>query len=409
MHQKNSKIMEKINQKNWWRNTNERNIDLKDRKISWLELFYDLVYVIAISKVTHHLALHLDVAGFLDYFYLVALIYWGWLNGSWHHDMLGANDVRTIFLTIWQMVIIAALIVTFSSETDKLYFNATIVILIMQFYITYLWWSEGIYDENNKEIRQYYIGFYLSAFALIFSTFFLQQPYLRIVFYATLILNFIPPYFVKKIIDKEMKEDYQLSASMTERLGLFTIILFGEVILGVINGVSSFVNLNANQWILFVISIFIVFTLWYIFFKTIGDRRVKKGYVTSNVYTVAFLLLAMSLGIMGVAFSKLFLDNNIALLNEILNMKQLLGVSICVFLLTTLYISTLVETPKIYINIQPKLQKLLFGVIISISVVSVLSQYLQLFEFLTIFLAILLVLPITILNNWNNLELKKME
>ncbi len=75
--------------KTWWRNSDERNANIEDRKISWLELFYDLVYVIAISKITHNLSLQLNITGFLDYFYMLGLIYWGWLNGSSHHDLLG--------------------------------------------------------------------------------------------------------------------------------------------------------------------------------------------------------------------------------------------------------------------------------------------------------------------------------
>lgn len=402
--------MGKIHNKVWWRNTNERNLNFKDRKISWLELFYDLVYVIAISKVTHHLSLHLDSSGFLDYFYLVALIYWGWLNGSWHHDILGANDVRTIFLTIWQMVILSSLIVTFNFTTEGNYFNATIVILLMQIYITYLWWSEGIYDKSNKNIRNYYVGFYLFAFALIISTFFVtQQPYIRLIFYATLAINYAPPYFVIKVMDNSLRYEHQLSASMTERLGLFTIILFGEVILGVINGVSIIKNLTANNWFLFVLSIFIVFTIWFIFFKLIGDKRTRKSYVSTNIYTVLFLPLAMSLGLIGVAFGKIFTANTQGLLSETLNMKLFLGISVALFLSTTLCIYSLVEMPTKYIDIQPKIKKILLSVILTIVFISIFSQYIILELFLVLLLIILLVLPIIILKLWNNLELKTNE
>src|SRR5258706_2154155 len=189
-----------MHQKIWWRNSNKRNANIEDRKISWLELFYDLVYVIAISKITHNLSLQLNVTGFLDYFYMLGLIYWGWLNGSAHHDLLGANDVRTIFLTIWQMVILSALIVTLNSPAESIYFNTTVVILIMQYYITYLWWSEGIYDKSSMRLNRYYTVIYLIASFLIFSTFFLHQPYLRIIFYAAVILNYLPPYLKNRAL-----------------------------------------------------------------------------------------------------------------------------------------------------------------------------------------------------------------
>lgn len=370
----------------WWRNSNQRNADIEDRKISWLELFYDLVYVIAISKVTHNLSLQLNIPGFLDYFYILGLIYWGWFNGSSHHDLLGANDVRTIFLTIWQIIILSALIVTLNGPAMSIYFNATVVILIMQYYITYLWWSEGLYDKSNKHLSRYYIIIYSLAFALIFSTFFLRQPYFRMVFYVALLINYLPPYFVNRAL-KEERLVYRLTNSMVERLGLFTIILFGEVILGVINGISRFQNLTFYHWLLFIISIFIVFTLWFVFFKMIGDKRVKKGFIKNNVYTVLFLPIAMSLGIIGVAFEKIFITDT----------KFFLGIFICLFLLGTFCLSKLIETPDLHPQAQAQMQRLLLGLIVPIVIACGISQYLQLFWFLLIILASLLILPVAIL------------
>ncbi len=41
---------------NWWGASKKNFIKFKEREISWLELFYDLVYVIAIATITHHIA-----------------------------------------------------------------------------------------------------------------------------------------------------------------------------------------------------------------------------------------------------------------------------------------------------------------------------------------------------------------
>ncbi len=37
------------------------------REVSFLELFYDLVYVVVIGRVAHHLAEHLDWLGVRDF------------------------------------------------------------------------------------------------------------------------------------------------------------------------------------------------------------------------------------------------------------------------------------------------------------------------------------------------------
>lgn len=397
--------MSTIHNKIWWRNTNERNVGITDRKISWLELFYDLVYVIAISRATHHLSAHLTFEGFLDYFYMVALIYWGWLNGSWHHDILGANDVRTIFLTIWQMVILSALIVTLGTGEEMNLFNVTIAILLMQLYISYLWWSEGIYDKTNKDVRLIYVGFYMLAFALIVSTLFIDPAYLRIVFYTALIINYIPPYFVTRRASHELRYEQRLSPSMTERLGLFTIILFGEVILGVINGATAFEKLTAYEWSVFVAAIFMVFSIWYIFFKLIGDKHVKKGYVNSNLYAFLFLPIAIALGFTGVSFENVLAAGHAHHTN--VNTELFLGLSIALFLISIVLLTLLVESKQVYVNAMPKMRRLLILVIAGIVVTSIISNSFSLGEFLMILLILLLILPVMILVLWNNLELKK--
>lgn len=79
----------------WWGPPRKFHEQQHERRVSWLELFYDLVYVIAISRITHELAQHISVDYFVGYAFLFILIFWGWLNGSMHHDMHGNEGLRT--------------------------------------------------------------------------------------------------------------------------------------------------------------------------------------------------------------------------------------------------------------------------------------------------------------------------
>jgi low temperature requirement protein LtrA len=92
----------------WWGPPKKFDPNFQERRISWLELFYDLVYVIAISRITHHLAMHINFEGFLQYACLFILIFWGWLNGSLYYDIHGSEGLRTRLMTLWQVMIIAA-------------------------------------------------------------------------------------------------------------------------------------------------------------------------------------------------------------------------------------------------------------------------------------------------------------
>ena len=147
----------------WWRPPKKFDPHFEERRISWLELFYDLVYVIAISRITHHLAMHINPEGFLQYACLFILIFWSWLNGSLYYDIHGSEGLRTRLMTLWQVMIIAALAVTIDQPSPTAYVNTTIVFMIMQLYITYLWWSVGFYDRSHRRYNRPYTILFLFA------------------------------------------------------------------------------------------------------------------------------------------------------------------------------------------------------------------------------------------------------
>jgi low temperature requirement protein LtrA len=119
-------IMSKDGFNIWWGPPKKFTTAIAERKISWLELFYDLVYVIAISRITHHLANDPEPAAIVNYFYEFAIIFWGWSNGSFHHDLHGTPGIRTRFMTLWQMVTVAALCVALGSPNETFVFRTTI-------------------------------------------------------------------------------------------------------------------------------------------------------------------------------------------------------------------------------------------------------------------------------------------
>ncbi len=291
----------------WWGPPRKFSTRIEERKVSWMELFYDLVYVIVISIITHHLAEHPGTTALLDYIYFFIMIYWGWLNGSLHHDLHGTEGFRTRVMTMWQMMIVAALAITINTAGEDLLRHATIALMVMQVYITYMWWSVGIYDKAHRRLNRPYTVLYLSSFVIMLITLFMQQPFLiRILFFITLVLNYIPP-FIVHLINRDVSHEFDLSPSMSERMGLFTIIMFGEVVAGVVNGVSRLhQQLDFQDWVNFGLAIIIVFTLWWLFFTTSSDRKCKSGFVNSSLLQLVYIPTLMSLGLIGAGFYSLF-------------------------------------------------------------------------------------------------------
>lgn len=318
------------------------------------------------------------------------MIFWGWQNGSQYHDLHGTTGLRTILMTLWQMLIVSALVVTIGSSPENLLFNVTIAVMALQLFITYLWWSVGIYDKEHRKLSKPYIFFYLTSFAFMVLTLFLEQPYLRIVFYITLVLNFIPPFIVHHIL-KRKNLDFSLSASMTERLGLFTIIIFGEVVLGVINGVSALKQINIQIGVNFVLSILIVFSLWWLFFRLVSDRPCKKGFLKSNIMQLFYIPTLMALGIIGVAFSSLFESGFQPENEQALLIKMGFGFAISIFLLGINILLNYLEYPVEFVVLKKKIHQIFYVMIIVFVVFTLIKIDLSLQAYLGTILFILLI------------------
>ena len=265
----------------WWGPPKKFDPHFEERRISWLELFFDLVYVIAISRITHHLALHINWIGFLEYACLFMLVFWGWLNGSLYHDIHGNEGLRTRLMTLWQVMIIAALAVTID-HSPGWYRNTTVVFMVMQLFITYLWWSVGFYDRAHRRYNRPYTILFLIALALMGLSLYVSPEWLKVIVPLIIICNYAPPFISQQLL-RRSSLDLSLSSSMAERLGLFTIIVFGEVVLGVVNGISSAEKLTFAVWLNFAFALSIVFALWWIFFTLTSNRMAKKGFVNATL------------------------------------------------------------------------------------------------------------------------------
>ena len=341
----------------WWGPPKKFSPDIEERKISWLELFYDLVYVIVISRSTQHFAAHPDFDGFFYYVFFFGMIFWGWLNGSMYYDLHGTPGIRSNLMTLWQMLAVAALAVTQEFKHDVEYHYYTLALIFLQVFITYLWWSVGFYDKDHRRLNIPLNICYLVNIILLVIALNIHSSFKPALYWLILIINFIPAFFINSIFRKTNRM-LDISSSMVERLGLFTIIVFGECILGVINGMIHFEGHSKHTWIAFGLAILIVFSLWFIFFSMIADRKCKPGFLQGYLFQLMFVPSLITLGMMGATFS-LMLNADVTGTVLSTNIRLLFGGSVAVFIICIYLLSVFLEYDRTFGN-----PKKIFGLIL---------------------------------------------
>ena len=77
----------------WWQPPRRAGDRIEHRQVTFLELFYDLVYVALVAELSHSLSINIGWAGLGRFAFLFIIIWWAWLNGSLYHDLHRNNFV----------------------------------------------------------------------------------------------------------------------------------------------------------------------------------------------------------------------------------------------------------------------------------------------------------------------------
>ena len=252
------------------------------RHATWLELFYDLVFVVAISQLAHKLSDHIDLKGFLSFVALFVPVWWAWIGTTFYANRFDSDDIVRRGLMGLQMLAIAALAVNVHHGLDSssvgfaLAYAASRVLLVLEYLLA------GWHLPKARGLTtRYALGFSLGALLWILSVF-VPLPLRFALWVLGLAVDFITPLTATEAIRQLPPHPEHLP----ERFGLFTIIVLGEAIIAVVNGVSEMAWGTAST-VSAIAGFITAFSLWWLYFENVS------GSVLETVRSAARLRTAM--------------------------------------------------------------------------------------------------------------------
>ncbi len=392
--------MNQIQSKQWWGPPKKFDDRTDERKVSWLELFYDLVYVAAIAQLTHHQSEHMSWSVVVFSFLLFSLIFWSWVNGSQYYDLHGSDSVRTRLMTFWQMLAVAAVAVSLKDVFEKDHEGFAIAFSVLQILINYLWWSVGLYDPSHRVFNKFYTINYSIAFVLFIVSIFTTAEIAIILWTVALLLNLTPGIIGARTIirvSKERGQVFSASAAIVERFGLFTIIVLAESILGTVNCIAEIKDKQAGAWIAFILAILIAFLLWCLYFDMTSEQETKKGYGYMQWFIGLHFPLLASLGVLGACLKIIILDLTTELSS---NTEWMFCAALSMILFMIVGITKIMkEEEEDRSFIQPVSRQLIFIGIIILTI-PLFGKMLTAIPFMAIISLILLIPVVTGMRSW---------
>jgi len=279
---------------------------IADRTVSSLELFYDLVYVAVIGQAAHHLADHVTARGFVEFTIVFGLIWAAWVNGSLYLELHGREDGRTRSAVFLQMGILVLLAVFTADATGD---DGTAFALVYAAFLavmTWLWYSVRRQDrfdhpEFLAPAGRYVLGMAVAVLVIVASAFLPDGP--RLVVWAGFCVAWLAGIALVGRLTVT-REGLPPTDSLVERFGLFTIIVLGEVIFGVVDGLST-ADRDGLVIVTGIVALGIGFGFWWIYFDLVGRRPPRNAGGPLVTWMLSHLPITLSIAAAGAAMVSL--------------------------------------------------------------------------------------------------------
>ncbi|MGF2039148.1 MAG: low temperature requirement protein A [Nostoc sp. CmiVER01] len=274
----------------------------EERRATWLELFYDLVFVVAVSQLAHNLNEDISLSGLFGFVVLFIPVWWSWIGTTFYANRFDSDDAGHRLLIAIQMLTAAAMAINIHHGLGESSPGFAISYALGRGVLVIEYVRAGRHIPIARALTtRHAIGFAIAALLWLISAF-VPIPW-RFAFWTLgIMIDFATPLTVRKF----QVELLPHASHLPERFGLFTIIVLGEAIIAVVNGVSE------QKWdtltvISGVFGLIIAFSWWWVYFDNLGGKPIemarthgKAGIVYIWLYTHLPLVIGIAAAGVGV-------------------------------------------------------------------------------------------------------------
>jgi low temperature requirement protein LtrA len=268
-------------------------------RVTYAELFFDLVFVFAVTQISHTLLAHFTPLGALQVTLLFLAVWWVWVYTSWITNWLNPEKtpVRLLLfaLTLGGLVLSTSIPAAFDGR--GLWF--AIAYAAMQVGKTVFLWASTLPSQSLARANAIRITTWLATSAIFWIAGGLAEGPSRLVLWAiALVIEYISPavrFWIPRYGASSVADWAVEGGHMAERCAGFIIIALGESI--VVTG-ATFAELTwTTENVLAFVSAFVgCLAMWWIYFHKgaeAGSEQISRSSEPGRLARLAYTYLHM--------------------------------------------------------------------------------------------------------------------
>jgi len=263
-----------------------------ERRATWLELFFDLVFVVAITQLAHEIVADHSAAGFLRFAGLFVPVYVAWQGYMAYADRFDTDDLAFRAAYFAAMLAIAAMAVLINDVAHGVHSTGFAVAYVVLRSIML-----GLYARAWRVVPEArpLIGFYGPGYAIgvaIWLASLAVDPPLRYAMWgAALVLDLSLPPLSPRFVHPRVPTS---GSHLPERWALFTMIVIGESVVAVALATSG-TEWRMESAAAAVLGFAAVAATWWLYFDRQANVVLRSSTRVAVIYSYTHLPLLMGL------------------------------------------------------------------------------------------------------------------
>ena len=280
-------------------------------KVSMIELFFDLVFVFAVTQLSHTLLEHLNGAGWLQTGLLLMAVWWVWIFTSWITNWLDPErmPVRICLFVLMLGGLLMSSSIPEAFAEHGLGFAGAYVAMQVGRPLFALWAVRADTLARRRNFQR------ITVWAMLSGVFWLiggvRAPEERLAWWGgALLIDLAGPWlmFAVPSLGRSTTADWDVDGNhISERCALFVIIALGESLL--VTGANfSGMEWNTSNWLGFVSALLGSIAMWWLYFDQgaeMGHVRIAQsndpGRIARRAYTYIHMLIVAGVIVSAVA------------------------------------------------------------------------------------------------------------
>ena len=260
------------------------------RRASYLELFFDLVFVVAIAQLAHELELDHSLRGFGMFAALYLPVFLAWQGFSFYADRFDTDDVVFRVVMFTAMLAIAALAIQIPDVAQGDSTGFVIAYLVLRSLMVGLYLRSYRHVPEARPLIARYAWEYSLAITIWAVSLAFEPPVRYALWGIAIAWELMIPTLARRLF-----ASIPVHAShVPERFALFTIIVLGETIVVVALGTSG------SEWalsaaVVAALGFVAAAAIWWVYFGGGGEVTMRRSPAAILVFTHVHIPLLAAL------------------------------------------------------------------------------------------------------------------